>query len=102
MRPNLSLGDTLAGLHAVLGILLAYVSAASRQAATGRWWTWPFTNRCSNMLEAVVPEYDGAGLAGAATLRLDPDRPSCRPTPTPAATGAYVVIGGNGNPSSND
>ena len=25
VRPNLSMGDTLAGLHAVLGVLLAYI-----------------------------------------------------------------------------
>ena len=56
VRPNLSLGDTLAGMHAVIGILLALL--ARRSNNNGQTVDVAIYESVFNMLEAVVPEYD--------------------------------------------
>ena len=95
VRPNLSLGDTLAGLHAVLGILLAYIQRGKPAGGDGQVVDVAIYESVFNMLEAVVPEYDGAGLvrqpSGSTLTGIVPTNTyACR-------DGAYVVIGGNGN-----
>ena len=87
--PNLSLGDTLAGVHAVLGILLATFSGTSRAGVLGRWWTWRFTRRFSIYL-TVVPEYDGAGVvrqpSGSTLTGIVPTNTyRCRDSSTPSS-----------------
>ena len=51
VRPNLSLGDTLAALHAVIGVLLALVHRnridGAPPAAPDRSWTSRSTSRCT-------------------------------------------------------
>ena len=56
-RPNLSLGDTLAGVHAVIGILLALVGRLRKRAMSGQVVDVAIYESVFNMLEAVVPEY---------------------------------------------
>ena len=95
VRPNLSLGDTLAGLHAVLGVLLAYIQRGKPAGGDGQVVDVAIYESVFNMLEAVVPEYDGAGLvrqpSGSTLTGIVPTNTyACR-------DGAYVVIGGNGN-----
>ncbi len=92
VRPNLSLGDTLAGLHAALGVLLALIQ---RQHAPngGQVVDVAIYEAVFNMLEAVVPEYDGAGVvrepSGSTLTGIVPTNTYlCR-------DGKYVVIGGN-------
>jgi crotonobetainyl-CoA:carnitine CoA-transferase CaiB-like acyl-CoA transferase len=95
VRPNLSMGDTLAGLHAVLGILLALTARLRRKAPAGQVVDVAIYESVFNLLEGVVPEYDGAGVVrepSGSTLT------GIVPTNTyRCADGKYVVIGGNGD-----
>ena len=59
VRPNLSLGDTVAGLHAALGIALALLERHSSQQ--GQVVDVALFESVFNLLEAVIPEFDGAG-----------------------------------------
>ena len=95
VRPNLSLGDTLAGLHAVLGILLAYIQRQKPAQGSGQVVDVAIYEAVFNMLEAVVPEYDGAGVvrqpSGSTLTGIVPTNTyRCR-------DGTYVIIGGNGD-----
>jgi len=95
VRPNLSMGDTLAGLHAVLGILLALTARLRRKAPGGQVVDVAIYESVFNLLESVVPEYDGAGVVrepSGSTLT------GIVPTNTyRCADGKYVIIGGNGD-----
>ncbi len=92
VRPNLSIGDTLAGLHAVIGILLA-LQQRSKADGSGQVVDVAIYESVFNMLESVVPEYDGAdmvrGPSGSTLTGIVPTNTySC-------ADGKYVIIGGN-------
>ncbi|MEM6455745.1 MAG: CaiB/BaiF CoA-transferase family protein [Acidobacteriota bacterium] len=93
VRPNLSLGDSLTGLHAALGVLLALLE--QRTSGRGQDVDLGIFESVFNMMEAVVPEYDGAGVvrqpSGSTITGIVPTNTyRCR-------DGAYVIIGGNGN-----
>jgi crotonobetainyl-CoA:carnitine CoA-transferase CaiB-like acyl-CoA transferase len=95
VRPNISMGDTLAGLHAVLGILLALAARLRGKAAAGQVVDVAIYESVFNLLEGVVPEYDGAGVvrepSGSTITGIVPTNTyRC-------ADGKYVVIGGNGD-----
>ncbi len=63
VRANLSLGDTLAGMHAAFGILLAYIRRLQSQAQdSGQVVDVSIFESVYNMLEGVVPEFSGAGV----------------------------------------
>ena len=97
VRPNLSLGDTLAALHAVIGVLLALVHRnridGRSIGGSGQVVDIAIYESVYNVLEAMVPEYDGAGIVrepSGSTLT------GIVPTNTyPCADGRYVIIGGN-------
>jgi len=92
VRPNLSLGDTLAALHAVIGILLA-LAERDKPEGRGQVVDVAIYEAVFNMLESVVPEYDGAGLvrgpSGSTLTGIVPTNTYL------CADGKYVVIGGN-------
>ena len=93
VRPNLSMGDTLAGLHTALGILLAYIQRDRTPQGQGQVVDVAIYEAVFNILEAVVPEYDGAGVvrgpSGSTLTGIVPTNTYlCR-------DGKYVVIGGN-------
>lgn len=93
VRPNLSLGDSLAGVHAALGILLALLRR--ERGGGGQAVDVAIYESVFNMLEAVVPEFDGAGVvrepSGSTVTGIVPTNTyQCR-------DGRYVVIGGNGD-----
>ena len=95
VRPNLSMGDTLAGMHAVLGILMAYIHRVKPGSGQGQVVDVAIYEAVFNMLEAVVPEYDGAGAvrepSGSTLTGIVPTNTYlCR-------DGKYVIIGGNGD-----
>jgi crotonobetainyl-CoA:carnitine CoA-transferase CaiB-like acyl-CoA transferase len=94
VRPNLSLGDTLAGLHAVIGILLA-LNARQRQGTQGQVVDVAIYESVFNLLEGVVPEYDGAGVvrgpSGSTITGIVPSNTYL------CSDGKYVVIGANGD-----
>jgi crotonobetainyl-CoA:carnitine CoA-transferase CaiB-like acyl-CoA transferase len=93
MRPNLSLGDTLAGIHTALGICLALIGRLRHQSS-GQVVDVSIVESIFNCLEAVVPEYDRFGAvrepAGATITGVVPSNTY------PTADGAYVIIGANG------
>lgn len=93
VRPNLSMGDTLAGLHAALGVLLAHIHR--HRTSQGQVVDVAIYEAVFNLLEAVVPEYDGAGVirqpSGSTLTGIVPTNTyRCQ-------DGKYVVIGGNGD-----
>ncbi|HIG66251.1 MAG TPA: CoA transferase [Porticoccaceae bacterium] len=98
VRPNLSIGDTVSGLHAVIGILMAL--RAKDQAnqigeSGGQVVDVALYESMFNLLEAVIPEYDGAGVVrqpSGTTLT------GIVPTNTyKCADDKFIVIGGNGD-----
>jgi crotonobetainyl-CoA:carnitine CoA-transferase CaiB-like acyl-CoA transferase len=95
VRPNLSMGDTLAGLHAVLGILLAYIQRQKPVSGKGQMVDVAIYEAVFNLLEAVVPEYDGAGVirqpSGSTLTGIVPTNTYL------CCDGTYVIIGGNGD-----
>ncbi|CAI5726625.1 unnamed protein product [Hyaloperonospora brassicae] len=66
VRPNLSIGDTIAGIHAALGIAIALLGrergAAAGLSAKGQVVDVAIYESMFNLMEAVVPEYDYSGL----------------------------------------
>lgn len=93
-RPNISLGDTLAGLHAVIGILLA-LQARQRLNSGGQCVDVSIVESVFNIMEGIYPEYAGAGVqrepSGSTITGIVPTNTyRC-------ADGRFVVIGGNGD-----
>ncbi len=93
VRPNLSIGDTLAGIHAALGIVLALLERYKNQQ--GQVVDVAIYEAMYNLMEAVIPEYDGAGVvrepSGTTLTGIVPTNTyRCK-------DGKYVVIGGNGD-----
>jgi len=93
MRPNLSIGDTISGIHAALGIALALLE--QKQSGEGQVVDVALYESMFNLMEAVVPEYDGAGVirepSGSTVTGIVPTNTyKCR-------DGKFVVIGGNGD-----
>lgn len=100
VRPNLSIGDTIAALHAVLGTTLALLARKNRSPLDGKQIGGQVVDvaiyeAMFNLLEAVVPEYSGAGVirepAGTTVTGIVPTNTyRCKDK-------KYVVIGGNGD-----
>lgn len=94
VRMNLSLGDSLAGLHAVVGTLLALI-ARSDGHKKGQFVDVSIVESVFHMMEGVLPEYDGAGVirqpSGSTVTGIVPTNTyRC-------SDGRYIVIGGNGD-----
>ncbi|KAA6422537.1 MAG: CAIB BAIF family [Trebouxia sp. A1-2] len=96
VRPNMSLGDTLAGLHAAFGIVMALLHRQRHDnKAPGQVVDAAISESMFNMMEGCIPEYAYNGH----------DRPPSGSTISgvvPSATlqskdGKYVIIGGNGD-----
>ncbi|UTA48943.1 CoA transferase [Simiduia sp. 21SJ11W-1] len=98
VRPNLSIGDTIAGIHAALGIALALLAQRSgdgREQPLGQVVDVSLVESMFNLMEAVVPEYSGAGVVREASGTTVT---GIVPTNTyRCADGKFVVIGGNGD-----
>ena len=91
VRTNLSLGDSLAGLHAVIGILLAL--EARRKDGCGQVVDAAIFESVFNVLESVVPEFDRAGVVrGPSGPTVSGIVPS---NAYPTADREWVVIGAN-------
>ncbi len=98
-RPNLSLGDSLAGMHAALGIVMALYNKAGRVGreggGTGQEIDVAIYESVFNMMEAVVPEFDRLGMMRE---REGSKLTGIVPTNTyRCKDGLYVIIGGNGD-----
>ncbi len=94
VRPNLSIGDSIAGLHAAFGVVMALLGR-ERGQAEGQTVDVALYESMFNLMEAVVPEYSGAGIvrepSGTTVTGIVPTNTyRCQ-------DGKYVVIGGNGD-----
>ncbi|MEC9374808.1 MAG: CaiB/BaiF CoA-transferase family protein [Pseudomonadota bacterium] len=61
VRPNLSIGDTLAALHAALGITMACIRKLNDKQNRGQIVDVAIYEAVFNLMESVVPEYDFSG-----------------------------------------
>jgi crotonobetainyl-CoA:carnitine CoA-transferase CaiB-like acyl-CoA transferase len=94
VRANLSIGDTIAGIHAALGITMALL-ARFKNGEPGQVVDVALYESMFNLLEAVVPEYSGAGVVREASGTTVT---GIVPTNTyRCADGKFIVIGGNGD-----
>ena len=93
VRPNLSIGDSIAGLHAAFGVALSLLSRQT--SGLGQVVDIALYEAMFNLLEGVVPEFDGAGVirepSGTTVTGIVPTNTyRC-------GDGKFVVIGGNGD-----
>ena len=94
VRPNLSLGDSVAGLHAALGILMALYHREAK-GGSGQVIDVALYEAVLNLMEGTIPEYDKAGVKREREgMRLTGIVPSGT---YPCANGEYIVIGANGD-----
>lgn len=95
VRSNLSIGDTIAGIHAALGIVMALFAEKAGNAEGGQVVDVALYESMFNLLEAVIPEYSGAGVvrepSGTTVTGIVPTNTyRC-------SDDKFVVIGGNGD-----
>ncbi len=96
VRPNISLGDSVAGLYAVIGTLLAVHARDVRGTGVGQVVDVALYEAVFSLLESTLPEYDVAGIVRE---RSGSALPGIVPSNTyRTADESYVVIGGNSDP----
>jgi len=92
-RANLSLGDTIGGLHAVLGLLLALHHRDGKGTGEGQVVDVALYESIFNLMESTVPEYVTAGVVrerqGSTVSGIVPTNVY------PCADAHYIIIGGN-------
>lgn len=94
-RVGVSLGDSLASLHGVMGALMALLRVKTGQGK-GQVVDVSLVESVFNIMESLVPEYD---LQGVIRERTGGALPGIVPSNTyPTAEGAFVVIAGNSDP----
>jgi succinyl-CoA---D-citramalate CoA-transferase len=91
VRPNLSIGDTLASLHGVIGALLALHHL--KNGGRGQVIDVALYESVFNVMESLLPEYDAQGVvrerSGSALPGIAPSNLY------PCGDGHYVLIAGN-------
>jgi formyl-CoA transferase len=91
VRPNLSIGDTLASLHGVIGALLAMHHLGNGGA--GQVIDVALYESVFNVMESLLPEYDAQGYvrerSGSALPGIAPSNLY------PCSDGSWVLIAGN-------
>ncbi|TFK26293.1 L-carnitine dehydratase/bile acid-inducible protein F [Coprinopsis marcescibilis] len=117
VRPNISLGDSVAGLHAAFGTVLALLkrerhNAKGTEKEKGVTVDVSIVESMLNLMEGVIPEYDRKkktrGPSGSSVTGIVPTNAyPCLPEPSsPSGSGSssptqltptFVVIGGNGD-----
>ncbi len=95
VRPNLSMGDTVAGLHAVLGVLMALLERRQDRGTGGQVIDVALYEAMFNLMEGVVPEFDGSGSirepSGSTLTGIVPTNTYL------CSDDKHVVIGANGD-----
>ncbi|MEM7078872.1 MAG: CaiB/BaiF CoA-transferase family protein [Pseudomonadota bacterium] len=95
VRPNLSIGDTVAGIHAVLGILLSLLERQQGRGTGGQVVDVALYEAMFNLMEGMVPEFSGAGVvrepSGSTLTGIVPTNTYL------CGDGKHVVIGANGD-----
>ncbi|KAF9496382.1 CoA-transferase family III [Pleurotus eryngii] len=107
VRPNMSLGDSVAGLHAAFGTVLALLAKVKakdtdKRQPSGRTVDVSILESMLNLMEGIVPEYDRKskirGPSGSSVTGIVPTNAyQCLPSPELPAVTTYVVIGANGD-----
>ena len=94
VRAGLSLGDTIAGLHGALGVLLALYERDAR-GGEGQVIDVALYESLFNLSESLLPEYSAFGAvrqpAGGALPGIAPSNAY------PCSTGEYVLVAANGD-----
>ncbi|MEM9994499.1 MAG: CaiB/BaiF CoA-transferase family protein, partial [Acinetobacter pittii] len=94
-RVGVSLGDSLASLHAVIGALMSIVNIKTNNG-NGQIVDVSLAESVFNIMESVVPEYD---LHGFIRERSGGSLPGIAPSNTyRTKNNAFVVIAGNSDP----
>jgi crotonobetainyl-CoA:carnitine CoA-transferase CaiB-like acyl-CoA transferase len=95
MRMNLSIGDSLAGLHTAFGIVMACLHRVKDPGHHGQVIDTALYEAVFNMMEGVIPEYDGAGVirepSGSTITGIVPTNTYL------CADDKYIIIGANGD-----
>lgn len=94
VRTGVSIGDSIAALHGVIGVLMALYHRDAR-GGSGQVVDVALYESVFNLMESLLPEYDAFGVvrerAGSALPGIAPSNAyRCR-------DGSYVLIGGNGD-----
>jgi crotonobetainyl-CoA:carnitine CoA-transferase CaiB-like acyl-CoA transferase len=94
-RVGVSIGDTLASLHGVIGALMSILNVKVN-GGVGQVVDVSLVESVFNVMESLVPEYD---LLGEIRTRTGGALPGITPSNTyPTQDGGYVVIAGNSDP----
>lgn len=94
-RVGISLGDSLASLHGVMGALMALLRVKTGQGG-GQVVDVSLVESVFNLMESLVPEY---AMFGEVRERTGGALPGISPSNTyPTADGAFVVVAGNSDP----
>jgi formyl-CoA transferase len=86
VRPNLSIGDTIASLHAVIGALMAL------RTGKGQIVDVALYEAMFNCMESLIADYDGDGYVRE---RTGSTLPGIAPSNLYPCTDGYVLIAGN-------
>lgn len=95
VRPNISLGDSLAGLHGAFGVVMALLER--QKSGRGQVVDAAITESIFNLLEGCLPEYIASGktkvrsMSGSSISEVVPSGVWL------SKDNHYVAIGGNGN-----
>jgi formyl-CoA transferase len=91
VRPNLSIGDTIAALHGVIGALIAFQHV--KNGGNGQVVDVALYEAVFNCSESILPEYDAGGHVRE---RSGSTLPGIAPSNLyPCNDGSYVLIAGN-------
>ncbi|HAC67023.1 MAG TPA: carnitine dehydratase [Pseudomonas sp.] len=94
-RVGVSLGDSLASMHAVIGALMSVLRVKTGQG-DGQVVDVSLVESVFNVMESLVPEYS---MLGHVRERTGGALPGIAPSNTyPTRDGAYVVVAGNSDP----
>ncbi len=94
VRVGVSIGDTLAALHGVIGVLMA-LRHREVNGGQGQMIDVALYESVFNVMESLLPEYDAFGaVRGAAGSALPGIAPS---NAYRCGDGAYVLVAGNGD-----
>ena len=94
VRVGVSIGDSLASLHGVIGVLMALYHRKVN-GGTGQYIDIALYEAVFNMMESTLPEYDAFGVIRE---RTGSALPGIAPTNAyPCKDGQYVLVAGNGD-----
>ncbi|KAF9232439.1 CoA-transferase family III [Melanogaster broomeanus] len=99
VRPNISLGDSVAGLHAAFRTVLALLSR-QKKASQGKTSGQTVDFSVLNLMEGIIPEYDRKGKvrgpSGSSVTGIVPTNAyPCLPSPSTPSSPTYIIIGAN-------